>query len=196
MNTRKLYSALLNIIPRESYLIRDIFKNFKESSGMPAIKRRDNLSFNIGTTSTAATKRDIHNRFINQHAKSLCPCGRITRIFIYGECVTEVCAGNPANWLVNSRRTRQTGFSGFDQGFRPSQHFSQREKKSSFDRPNNASIQVVLIKISVKKNVVKKFVLTDKFYFVNFCVNEFKVHEIDLNSNVAVFPWRVDIGVR
>ena len=51
----------------------------------------------------------------------LCSWGRISRILIYGECVTEVCEAernwreklNPANWLVNSRRTRQTGCCGF-----------------------------------------------------------------------------------
>ena len=38
----------------------------------------------------------LHNkmsnkRFIIQHAKLLRPCGPILRLFIYGECVTEVC---------------------------------------------------------------------------------------------------------
>ena len=38
----------------------------------------------------------LHNkpsskRFFIQHAKVLCPCRRISRIFIYGESVTEVC---------------------------------------------------------------------------------------------------------
>ena len=38
----------------------------------------------------------LHNKtsnriFIIQHAKLLCPCGRILRIFIYGECMKEVC---------------------------------------------------------------------------------------------------------
>ena len=52
------------------------------------------------------------------------------------------------------------------------------EKKSSFDRQNYTSIQVFLFKISEKKeNVVKKFVLKEKLHFVNFSVNEFKIHE-------------------
>ena len=36
-------------------------------------------------------------RFIIQHVKLLCPCG----IFIYGECVTEVCEAE-RNWRGKS----------------------------------------------------------------------------------------------
>ena len=48
----------------------------------------------------------LHNktsnkRFIIQHAKLLCPFERISRIFIYGECVTEVCEAE-RNWRGKS----------------------------------------------------------------------------------------------
>ena len=35
--------------------------------------------------------KTCNRRFIIQHAKFLCPYGRISQIFIYGGCVTEVC---------------------------------------------------------------------------------------------------------
>ena len=44
-----------------------------------------------------------NKRFIIQHAKSLCPCGQISRIFIYGECVTEVRDGE-RNWRGKSSK--------------------------------------------------------------------------------------------
>ena len=105
----------------------------------------------------------LHNKTSNkrsiiQHAKLLCLCGRISRVFICGECVTHVCetrngisAGNPANRLVNSRRTRQTVFCGFDQAITGALFTFHNGKKSSFDRPNYTSIQVFHLKISVKK---------------------------------------------
>ena len=61
------------------------------------------------------TNKTSNKRFIIQHSKFLCPWGRISRIYIYEECVTEVCKaernwrGNPANWLVNSKETCLTG---------------------------------------------------------------------------------------
>lgn len=36
---------------------------------------------------------------IIQHGKLLFQCGRISRIFIYGECVTEVCEAEQ-NWRI------------------------------------------------------------------------------------------------
>ena len=39
--------------------------------------------------------------FIIQHAKVLCLCGRISRMSIYGECVTEVCEAE-RNWRGKS----------------------------------------------------------------------------------------------
>jgi len=42
-----------------------------------------------------------HKRLIIQHAKFLCACRRISRIFIYGECVTEVCEAE-RNWRGKS----------------------------------------------------------------------------------------------
>ena len=36
------------------------------------------------------TNKTSNKRFIIQHAKLPCPCGRISAIFIYGECMTEV----------------------------------------------------------------------------------------------------------
>ena len=44
----------------------------------------------IQTTSKNSQGYYTTKRLI-QHAKLLCPCGRISRIFIYGECVTDVC---------------------------------------------------------------------------------------------------------
>ena len=45
--------------------------------------------------------KTTNKRFIIQHAKFLCPCGRISRIFISGECVTEVCKAE-RNWRGKS----------------------------------------------------------------------------------------------
>ena len=64
-------------------------------------------------------------------------------------------AGNPANWLVNSRWARQTGFCGFDQATTGAIYFTfhngRERKETPFDRPNYTSIQVFLFKISVNK---------------------------------------------
>ena len=50
-------------------------------------------------------------------------------------------AGNPANWLVNNSRTRQTVFFGFDHAITGAIYFTlHNEKKSSLDRPNYTSI--------------------------------------------------------
>jgi len=60
--------------------------------------------------------------------------------------------GNPANSLVNSRRTRQTGLWDFHQAITGAIYFTfHNGKKSSLDRPNYTSIQVFQFKISVKK---------------------------------------------
>ena len=80
--TFRYWEMLSNIIPRESYLIREIFNNFKEPSGIPAMKRRDNISFNIGTTHTAATKGNISSTFgcvVSQSIFTSCdvPVGRV-----------------------------------------------------------------------------------------------------------------------
>ena len=45
---------------------------------------------------TSISSAILHNKTSNkrytiQHAKLSCPCGRISQIFIYGECMTEVC---------------------------------------------------------------------------------------------------------
>ena len=111
----------------------------------------------------------LHNkrsnkRFIIQHPKILCLRGRISRIFIYGEYVNGIGAGHPANWLVNSKRTRQTGFHGFDQAVSGAIYFTFHSgKKSSFDCPNDASIQVFHLKISFKEKRRKEIVLTKNF---------------------------------
>ena len=80
--TFRYWEMSFNIIPRVSYLIREIFHNFKEPSGIPAMKRRDNISFNIGTTSTAATKSNISSTFgcvVSQSIFTSCdvPVGRV-----------------------------------------------------------------------------------------------------------------------
>ena len=79
-------------------------------------------------------------------------------------------AGNPANWLVNSRRTRQTGFCGFDHAITGAIYFTfNNGKKSSVDLTNYTSIQIFHFKIPVKKkNVENKFVLRDKNFFRTF----------------------------
>ena len=106
------------------------------------------------------TKRLIRD-FIIQHIKFLCPCGRISQIFIYAECVTEVCEAE-RNWrgksrLVNSSRTRQTGFCGLDHAITGAIYFTfHNEKKSSLDRPSYTSIQVLQFKIYVKKKGKKE----------------------------------------
>ena len=46
-------------------------------------------------------KTSYKMRFIIQHAKVLCQCRRISRIFIYGECVTEECEAE-RNWRGKS----------------------------------------------------------------------------------------------
>ena len=51
-------------------------------------------------------------------------------------------AGNPANWLVNCTRTRQTSFCDFDEAITGAIYFTfHNGKKSSFDRPNYTLIQ-------------------------------------------------------
>ena len=83
---------------------------------------------------------------------------------------TEIAGeGNLANWFVNSRRTRQTPFCGFDQAITGAIYFTFRNgKKSSFDSPNYTSVQVIHFKISLRRNVEKKFGFTNKNCFRNF----------------------------
>ena len=78
--------------------------------------------------------------------------------------------GNPANWLVNSWRTKQTGFCGFDQAITGAIYFTfQDGKKLSFHRPNHTSIQVFHFKISVKTKRTKQICFDKtKFFFRNF----------------------------
>ena len=47
------------------------------------------------------TNNELNKRFIIQHAKLLCSCGKISRIFIYGGCVAEVCEAE-RNWRGKS----------------------------------------------------------------------------------------------
>ena len=101
-----------------------------------------------------------------------CLCLRISRIFVYGECMAEVCernrigAGNPANWLLNSWRTKETGFCSFDQAITGAIYFTFHEwKKSSFDRPNHTSIHVFHFKISVKTKRRKQIRFDKKIVF-------------------------------
>ena len=74
-------------------------------------------------------------------------------------------AGNPAN---NSKRTRQTGFYRFDHAITSAIYFTLHNgKKSSLDRPNYTSIQVYhILRFMSRKNVKKKFILTNKIFFV------------------------------
>ena len=64
-------------------------------------------------------------------------------------------AGNPANWLVNSRRTRQTGFC------RNLFHFSQREKIVQV----TYQFKFFTLRFVSRKKLKKKFVLTNNFFF-------------------------------
>ena len=79
---------------------------------------------------------------------------------------TRIGAGNPANWLVNSWRIRETGFCSFDQAFTDAIYFIFHDgKKSSFDRRSHTSIQVFHVKISVKTKRVKQIRFDEqKFY--------------------------------
>ena len=75
-------------------------------------------------------------------------------------------AGNPANWLVNSRRKRQTGFCRFDHAITGTIYFTLHNgKKSSLDRPNYTSIQVFHFKISVKKKRKKEIRFEKQNFF-------------------------------
>ena len=75
--------------------------------------------------------------------------------------------GNPANWLVNSKRTRQTGFYDPRHHWRNLFHFSQPE--SSFNPENYRSIQVFQFKISVKKKRTKESRFDkQQFFFVTW----------------------------
>ena len=120
----------------------------------------------------------LHNktsnkRFTIQHPKILCLGGRISRIFIYGECVT----GSMRSGMELARDIQQTDWStAREQGklvfvvsIKPSlaQFISlfTAGKKSSFDCPNHASIQAFHCKISVKKKCRKEIVLIN-FFFV------------------------------
>ena len=120
----------------------------------------------------------LHNktsnkRFIIQPAKLLCPWGRISRIFMYGECVTGVCQAE-RNWRGKSSLPigeKQKNKANWFWGFRTSQHwrnlfhFSQREK---IVFPSSKLHINFYFKISVKENVEKKSVLTNKNFFRNF----------------------------
>ena len=79
-------------------------------------------------------------------------------------------AGNPANWLVNSTRTRQTGFRGFNQAITVAQiHFTFHDgKKTCFDCPNHTQFKFFTLRFLSRQNVENKFVLTNKFFFRNF----------------------------
>ena len=75
-------------------------------------------------------------------------------------------AGNLANWLVNSSRTRQTGFRGFDHAITGAIYFTfHNGKKSSFDRLNYRSIQVFHFEISVKKKCRKEIPFDKQKFF-------------------------------
>ena len=91
-------------------------------------------------------------------------------------------AGNPANWLVNSTRTRQTGFCGFDYAITGAIYFTfHNGKKSSLDRLNNTSIQVFHFKISVKKKRKKEIRFDKQKFFRNF--NQQLMTRLLLQSN-------------
>ena len=70
--------------------------------------------------------------------------------------------------MVNSWRTKQTGFCGFDQAITGAIYFTFHDgKKLSFDRPNHTSIQVFHFKISVKTKRTKQNCFDKtKFFFV------------------------------
>ena len=62
-----------------------------------------------------------------------------------------------SNWLVNSRKTRETGFCGLDHAITVALYFTfHNGKKSSLDRPSYISIQVFHCKIYVKKKGKKE----------------------------------------
>ena len=105
-----------------------------------------------------------NKRFILQHTKLLCPCGRISRTLIYGECVTEVCEAE-RNWrgkssqLIGQQQENKANwfFFGFDHAITGAIFFTfHNGKKSSLDRPSYTSIQVFHFKICVKKKGKKE----------------------------------------
>ena len=70
---------------------------------------------------------------------------------------------------VNSKRTWHTGFCRFDRAIIGAIYFTfHHGKKSSLDRPKYTSIQVFTLRFLSRKNVKKKFVLTNKIFFRNF----------------------------
>ena len=76
----------------------------------------------------------------------------------------EIGAGNPANWLVNNRKTTQTGFCGFDQAIIGEIYFTFHKGKNIVFRLSKLHIQVFHFKTLSRKNVEKKFVLTNNFF--------------------------------
>ena len=77
--------------------------------------------------------------------------------------------GMGATWWVKSRRTRQTGFCGFDQAITGAIYFTfNNGKKYSFDRPNYTSIQVFHFNISLKKKPRKEVRFDKQNFFRNF----------------------------
>ena len=75
-------------------------------------------------------------------------------------------SGNPANWFLNSRRARQTGFCGFDHAITVAIYFTfDNGKKSSLDRPSYTSIQVFHFKICVKKKGKKEIRFDWQIFF-------------------------------
>ena len=119
----------------------------------------------------------LHNktsnkRVIIQHPKILCLCGRISRVDIYlrGMRDRSMRSGTAREiQLTDWSTAREQGKLVFVVSIMPSLSqfisFFTAGKKSSFDCPNHASIQVFHFKISVKKKRRKEIVLT-KFFFV------------------------------
>ena len=78
-------------------------------------------------------------------------------IYLWGMRYRSMRGGTELAGLVNSRRTRQTGFCRFDHAITVAIYFTfHNGKKSSLDRQSYTSIQVFHFKICVKKKSKKE----------------------------------------
>ena len=115
-----------------------------------------------------------NRRFIIQHTKLLCQCRQISQIFIYGECVTEVCEAE-WNWhrkssqlIGHQQQNKANWFLWFRSRYhwRNLLHFSQRVKIVFRSSKITHQFKFFTFRFLSRKNREKKFILKYKSFFV------------------------------
>ena len=101
-----------------------------------------------------------------------------------------ICAGNPAHWLVNSSRTRQTGFRCFDHAITGAIYFTfHNGKKIVFGSPK---LQIFSLScFCQEKNVEKKFLLTNKIFFRS--LNQIRRLRVARKPHLRMNQTKIDI---